>query len=73
METSVPCRFMLDIEYSIITSDVIKSFDCNCTVFDLIRAHASFYKHALIALCVVYMIRSFKLFSPSSCAISFAI
>ena len=29
METeSVPSNFMLDIEYSVITSDVIKSFDC---------------------------------------------
>ena len=26
---SVPSNFMLDIEYSVITSDVIKSFDCN--------------------------------------------
>ena len=25
---SVPCNFMSDIEYSVITSDVIKSFDC---------------------------------------------
>ena len=25
---SVPSKFMLDIEYSVITSDVIKSFDC---------------------------------------------
>ena len=29
METSVPSNFMSDIEYSVITSDVIKSFDCN--------------------------------------------
>ena len=31
METdpSVPSSFMLDIEYSVIKSDVIKSFDCN--------------------------------------------
>ena len=28
METSVPSKFMLDIEYSVISSDVIKSFDC---------------------------------------------
>ena len=30
METdlSVPSNFMSDIEYSVITSDVIKSFDC---------------------------------------------
>ena len=25
---SVPSNFMSDIEYSVITSDVIKSFDC---------------------------------------------
>ena len=25
---SVPIKFMSDIEYSVITSDVIKSFDC---------------------------------------------
>ena len=29
METSVPSNIMPDIEYSVITSDVIKSFDCN--------------------------------------------
>ena len=28
MDTSVPCKFMLDIEYSVIKSDIIKSFDC---------------------------------------------
>ena len=28
METSVPSNFMSDIEYSVITSEVIKSFDC---------------------------------------------
>ena len=28
METSVPCKFILNIEYSVIKSDVIKSFDC---------------------------------------------
>ena len=28
METSVPSNFMSDIEYSVITSDVIKSSDC---------------------------------------------
>ena len=28
MKTSVPSNFMSDIEYSVITSDVIKSFDC---------------------------------------------
>ena len=28
METSVPSIFMSDSEYSVITSDVIKSFDC---------------------------------------------
>ena len=28
METSVPSNLMSDIEYSVITSDVIKSFDC---------------------------------------------
>ena len=26
---SVPSNFMSDIEYSVITSDVIKSFDCS--------------------------------------------
>ena len=26
---SVPSNFMSDIEYSVITNDVIKSFDCN--------------------------------------------
>ena len=26
---SVPSKFMLDIEYSVITTDVIKSFDCS--------------------------------------------
>ena len=25
---SVPSNFMLDFEYSVITSDIIKSFDC---------------------------------------------
>ena len=32
METdrSVPSNFMSDVEYSVITSDVIKSFDCTC-------------------------------------------
>ena len=24
----MPCKFMSDIEYSVIKSDVIKSFDC---------------------------------------------
>ena len=26
---SVPCKLMLDSEYSVIKSDVIKSFDCS--------------------------------------------
>ena len=29
---SVPSKFMSDIEYSVITSDVIKSFDCNFVI-----------------------------------------
>ena len=29
METSVPSIFMSDTEHSVITSDVIKSFDCS--------------------------------------------
>ena len=29
MNRSVPSNFMSDIEYSVIRSDVIKSFDCN--------------------------------------------
>ena len=28
METSVSCKLMSDSEYSVIKSDVIKSFDC---------------------------------------------
>ena len=28
METSVFSNFMSDIEYSVVTSDIIKSFDC---------------------------------------------
>ena len=27
---SGPSNFMSDIEYSVITSDIIKSFDCTC-------------------------------------------
>ena len=30
METSVPCKFMSDSEYSVIKSGVIKRFDCIC-------------------------------------------
>ena len=33
METIVPSNFMSDIEYSVITSGVIKSFDCTMFTF----------------------------------------
>ena len=36
METSVPSNFMSDIEYSVIMSDVIKSFDCTCKIITLL-------------------------------------
>ena len=29
METSVPCNFLSDSEYSVTKSDIIKKFDCN--------------------------------------------
>ena len=36
METDrFPCNFMSDIEYSVITSDVIKSFDCNMKIMSV--------------------------------------
>ena len=35
---SVPSNFMLDTEYSVIKSDVIKSFDCNT----LIRVYSKY-------------------------------
>ena len=31
-DRSVPSNFMLDIEYSVITSEVIKRFDCSFLV-----------------------------------------
>ena len=38
----VPSNFMSDIEYSVIKSDIIKSFDCKIQfiIFDLISPHA---------------------------------
>ena len=31
---SVPCKLMLNSEYSVIKSDVIKSFDCTFSLFE---------------------------------------
>ena len=41
METSVPSKFMSDIEYSDITSDDIKSFDCRRVAKLLFFSHGS--------------------------------
>ena len=36
---SVPSNFMSDIEYSVITNDVIKSFDCICAAFHMLSVN----------------------------------
>ena len=54
---SIPSKFMLDIEYSNITSDIIKSFDCICIMAQSFCTKNELNHSVLyVFTCTVYLI-----------------
>ena len=53
---SVPSNFMSDIEYFVITSDVIKSFDCTCKIITLLFCWTIHQGFPITKLYPMYMV-----------------